>query len=71
METLSEEELKQLALHLDDYMGWAETWHRQAGGYTASDTSITIMRMDRWAKRLKEITGEPEVSLRRGKEYEP
>jgi hypothetical protein len=39
---------------LPDYIDWAQVWHRQAGGYTASDTALVIMRMERVAKQVAE-----------------
>jgi hypothetical protein len=39
---------------LPDYIDWAKVWHRLSGGYTASDTEIVIMRMERVAKRVAE-----------------
>lgn len=65
MENLTAKKLEKLAKDLDYYMSWAETWHRQAGGYMASDTALGVMAMERWAEKLKMMTGKPEESLRR------
>lgn len=62
---LTIDELGELSNDLDRYMDWAITWHRQAGGYTSSDTLLTIMKMNRWANILMYITGKPEFSLRK------
>lgn len=61
---LSTEELGKLSADIDMYMDWAQVWHRQAGGYTASDTFLTMMRMETWAERLRDLTGKPETRLR-------
>lgn len=62
---LTLEELAKLSTDLDAYMDWAQVWHGQAGGYTASDTFLTMMRMEKWARRLTELTGKPETPLRK------
>lgn len=62
---LTVEELGKLSTDLDAYMDWAQVWHKQAGGYTASDTFLTMMRMEKWARRLAELTGKPETPLRK------
>lgn len=46
--------LADIADVLPSYMDWAQVWHRQAGGYTASDTAMTIMRMERIFLRVAE-----------------
>lgn len=62
---LTVEELGKLSADLDAYMDWAQVWHKQAGGYTASDTFLTMMRMEKWARLLAELTGKPETPLRK------
>ena len=62
---LTLEELGKLSSDLDMYMDWGQVWHKQAGGYTASDTFLTLMRMEKWARRLTELTGKPETPLRK------
>jgi hypothetical protein len=62
--TLTLEELGKLSTDLDAYMDWAQVWHKQSGGYTASDTFLTIMRIEKWARRLSDITGKPQTPLR-------
>lgn len=62
---LTLEELGQLSEDIDAYMDWAQVWHKQSGGYTASDTFLTMMRMEKWARRLTEITGKPGIPLRK------
>jgi len=37
---------------LPGYIDCAQAWHRQAGGYTASDTALVIIRMKRVAKQV-------------------
>lgn len=68
---LTFEELGKLSTDLDAYMDWAQVWHKQAGGYTASDTFLTMMRMEKWAMRLAELTGKPETPLRKIGDAEP
>lgn len=46
--------LAELADVLPDFMDWATVWHAQSGGYTASDTAMTILKMERAAKKLAE-----------------
>jgi hypothetical protein len=65
--TITLKDLGKLSEDLDDYMLWAQRWHKQAGGYTASDTFITMYRMEEWARRLEAVTGLPETRLRDGK----
>lgn len=62
---LDKNELGRLSEDLDAYMDWAQVWHRQAGGYAASDTVQVMMRMERWARFLKDMTGRPEKPLRK------
>ncbi len=62
---LTLEELAKLSADLDMYMYWAQVWHRQVGDYTASDTFLTMMRMEKWARRLAELTGNPETPMRK------
>jgi hypothetical protein len=57
--------LGRLSVDLDAFMDWAQVWHRQAGGYAASDTATTIHRIERWADVLKAMTGKSEDPLRK------
>jgi hypothetical protein len=58
-------DLARLSEIVDYYMSWAQTWHKQAGGYMASDTLLGVMAMERFARQLQELTGKPERPLRR------
>ncbi|TXH55015.1 MAG: hypothetical protein E6Q97_09700 [Desulfurellales bacterium] len=44
---------------------WANIWHRQAGGYTASDTSLLLMRVDKFVNEM--IDNNPDMECFRGK----
>ena len=46
MPKTEEQILRELAKFLPLYMIWADCWHGQSGGYTASDTANIIMRME-------------------------
>ena len=63
---LTSDELADLSKTLDLYIHWAQVWHKQSGGYTASDTELVIYKMKKWADRLQTVTGKPEYPLRRG-----
>jgi len=56
---LTREDIGLLSEAVDDYMDWAQVWHKQAGGSAASDTVMVMIRMEKWARRLKDISGKP------------
>ena len=34
---------------------WAKIWHRQSGGYTASDTLLLLMRVEKYIALIQKV----------------
>jgi hypothetical protein len=45
--------LGDLGDNLGGFYEWAMTWHKQAGGYMASDTYMCVFKMERIMKRIE------------------